>query len=265
MKWYKPASTFVDKKFSRKKKWQPYFNLLQRFATAGMNYGNGSRIEISGEKNAIVYVASKLIGNNLVIFDVGANSGGYAFALLDVFANRAVINCFEPSLATFNKLSKNLSSNNNVVLHTLALSNSTGDAILYGQQANSAIASLVQTEVSEKYGNRTEEVVHLATVDHFCNANNITQIHFLKIDVEGNELKVLEGAKAMLQAKNIRFIQFEFGKFNIDSRTFFRDFWSLLHTDYRIYRIVVDGLYEIKKYTTALEIFETSNFLAELK
>jgi FkbM family methyltransferase len=265
MKWYKPFSIFVSKKFSGKKKWQHYFSLLQSFAVTAMNYGNGSRIDDSGEKKAIEFVATKLLIEKPIIFDVGANVGKYAKSILDVLNGNAIIHCFEPSLATSEKLQKNLQPYGNVFVHRLALSNSPGEAILYGRQSNSEVASLVQTATSEKYGTRTEEHVTLTTIDDFCRVKNISGIYFLKIDVEGNELKVLQGAEEMLAAKNIQFIQFEFGMFNIDSRTYFRDLWALLHGNYRIFRVVKDGLYEIKQYSPMLEIFYTSNFIAELK
>jgi hypothetical protein len=85
------------------------------------------------------------------------------------------------------------------------------------------------------------------------------------MDVEGNELKVLNGSKGMLNEGKIDFIQFEFGGCNIDSRTYFQDFFYLLKERYRIYRIIGDGLYEIRQYREQFEIFTTTNFFAERK
>jgi len=85
------------------------------------------------------------------------------------------------------------------------------------------------------------------------------------MDVEGNELKVLDGALNMLASKRIRFIQFEFGGCNIDSRTFFQDFYYLLNKDFQLYRIVQDGLFPINHYKECYELFMTTNFLAELR
>ncbi|GHV56141.1 hypothetical protein AGMMS49579_20380 [Spirochaetia bacterium] len=76
-------------------------------------------------------------------------------------------------------------------------------------------------------------------------------------------MKVLEGAKHMIQSGNIDFIQFEFGGCNIDSRTYFQDFFYALKDRYRIYRIIRDGLFEIKAYREMYECFMNSNFFAE--
>ena len=52
------------------------------------------------------------------------------------------------------------------------------------------------------------------------------------------------------------------GGANIDSRTFFQDFWYLLSGKYKIYRIIKNGLIEVKGYEESLEIFKNINFLA---
>ena len=71
---------------------------------------------------------------------------------------------------------------------------------------------------------------------------------------------VIIGAEEMLKQRKIHRIQFEFGGCNIDSRTFFRDFWMILSNDYDIFRIMKDGLWQITNYSEQLEIFTYSNF-----
>jgi hypothetical protein len=105
----------------------------------------------------------------------------------------------------------------------------------------------------------------LTTIDNYCLNNDIEKIYFLKLDVEGHELKVLQGASKMIFDKKIDFIQFEFGGCNIDSKTYFRDFYYLLKDDFNIYRIVENGLFAIKAYKEEYEIFRTINYLAERK
>lgn len=83
----------------------------------------------------------------------------------------------------------------------------------------------------------------------------------MKLDVEGHELAVLKGGKQMLDDGKIHVIQFEFGGCNIDSRTYFQDFFYLLSPGFRIYRIVKDGLFPIEEYSEDLEVFKTTNYL----
>lgn len=68
-------------------------------------------------------------------------------------------------------------------------------------------------------------------------------------------------SKRILSEKNIRFIQFEFGAFHIDSRTCFRAFYVLLEGDYNIYRIIPNGLVKVTCYSSEMEIFATINKL----
>jgi hypothetical protein len=87
----------------------------------------------------------------------------------------------------------------------------------------------------------------------------------LKLDIEGHELKALNGATQMINSKKIDVIQFEFGGCNIDSRTYFQYFFYLLKDNYYIYRILKDGLFEMPTYKKTYEIFITINYLAVKK
>jgi hypothetical protein len=67
----------------------------------------------------------------------------------------------------------------------------------------------------------------------------------------------------MIKNNRIKYIQFEFGGTNIDSKIYFRDFYYMLNNDYKIYRILRNGLRYINRYEEKLEIFSYSNFLVE--
>jgi hypothetical protein len=107
------------------------------------------------------------------------------------------------------------------------------------------------------------ETVKINTLDQFCVENKIQHVNLLKLDVEGHELNVLRGAANMLSKGAIDFIQFEFSAANIDSRTFFKDFYTLLKDDYQLYRILQDGIWPIQNYSESLEVFKrATNYLA---
>ena len=62
------------------------------------------------------------------------------------------------------------------------------------------------------------------------------------------ELSVLEGCYNSI--KYIKNIQFEFGGANIDSRTFFQDFWYFFQSkEFELFRITPFGLIEINNYS----------------
>jgi len=86
----------------------------------------------------------------------------------------------------------------------------------------------------------------------------------LKIDVEGHELDVLTGALEMLKNHRIRMVSFEFGGCNIDTRTFFQDYWKFFAQfhGFEFYRITPSGyLTRVWKYREIYEQFRTTNFL----
>jgi FkbM family methyltransferase len=192
--------------------------------------------------------------------------GNYSKVLSDFFQTKATIHSFEPSKKTYEKFLETTKNIPNIVPNNFGLSDSENYQLLYTNQDASGLASVYQRDL-EHYGismDKSEEV-KLSTIDAYCKINNIDRIHFLKLDIEGHEMKALEGAKQMIDSKKIDFIQFEFGGSNIDSRTYFKDFFNLLKDNYKIYRILKDGLHEMSKYQEIYEIFTTINYLAVKK
>jgi FkbM family methyltransferase len=255
---------FLKRSFG-KKRLQPFYEALLRMSLRGMNYGNGGNYEESGELGVLQYINKKL-GNekSIIVFDVGANVGDYANAVYKSLDRRTIIHTFEPSKKTYESLRRNTSDIKNVILNNFGFGSAVGTLTLYTNRDGSGLASVYHRALG--YAgismDKTEEI-HLSTIDNYCHENNIHRIHFLKLDIEGHELSALKGATKMLGNKEIDFIQFEFGGTNIDSHTFFRDFYQLLKTEYKIYRILKDGLAEIPRYNVTCEIFASINYLAE--
>ena len=246
-------------------KHQVLFQVLHQLSLTGMNVGTGKNTDSSGEEEALKYVRQKFQDQQkILLFDVGANVGKYSLLLRKIFGEKGSICAFEPSLKTFQQLQSNLANNNNIALYQFGLGNENSTTLLYSDGEASGLASVYKRKLDHFNVNmNSKEEVEIKTLDVFCQEQDISHIHFLKLDVEGHELKVLEGANAMLKAGKIDFIQFEFGGTNIDSRTFFQDFYYLLKDQYKLYRIVKDGLFLIETYTEAHEFFITTNYLAE--
>jgi hypothetical protein len=84
------------------------------------------------------------------------------------------------------------------------------------------------------------------------------------MDIEGHELFALKGAFEALKTK-IQLMQFEFGGANIDSRTYFIDFWRLLSPNFEIFKLTGKGLISIKNYSEINEIFLNTTYYAKRK
>jgi hypothetical protein len=54
-----------------------------------------------------------------------------------------------------------------------------------------------------------EETVSTITLDHFCEQNQINQIDVLKMDIQGYELKALQGARNLLSRRAVRLVYSE--------------------------------------------------------
>lgn len=117
---------------------------LYKTALKGMNVGVGGGYDTSGELNVIKGL--KTSGRNIkVIFDVGANIGGYTKALLSVFPE-AQIHCFEPAKETFRTLSSNIVEQN-VILNNTGISDELASKTLYFDKENSGLASLYHRQL----------------------------------------------------------------------------------------------------------------------
>lgn len=243
---------------------QPFYEKLHRFAMRGMNYGLAN-FETSGELTAMRYIQQHLRQvSSPVLFDVGANVGEYSLSLDKVFGSVAKVYAFEPLPATFDLLVAQTAGKDNIACYNFGFGIEPSETKLFHGGAGSTIASLYPQR--EDHGWRTDmsDAICINTVDAFCNQEAIKQIDFLKIDIEGHEFQALQGAHNMLETGTIRYIQFEFGPRQIDSRTYFRDFYYLLHDNYTIYRVVKDGLYPIAHYSEYHELFgATTNYVAE--
>ncbi len=194
------------------------------------------------------------------IFDVGANVGAYSQELRKFFPE-AQIFAFEPSKSSANKFSKRFSEDSNVILIESAVGNIDGTATLHSDFESSGLASLTKRRLDHfgiSFGNSQD--VKVLTLDTWFGINEVIP-DFIKIDVEGHELDVLRGAEKIV-AKT-RLIQFEFGGCNIDTRTFFQDFYYYFkQADFKLFRITPRGLFQIKEYLEEDEYFATTNYLA---
>jgi FkbM family methyltransferase len=101
-----------------------------------------------------------------------------------------------------------------MVQHCLALGEDDGEVSFYeyGAEGDSSHRnSLVPNARSTRFGYQSTEIkVRGTTLDDFCATQNIEQIDFLKIDVEGAELSVLRGSRNMLSRRKIMAVYFEF-------------------------------------------------------
>jgi FkbM family methyltransferase len=199
-----------------------------------------------------------------VVFDIGANTGEWTRELLRQRPDVAVIHAFEPSQHNWPAI--DAIGDSRILLAKAAVSDREGSALLYTCAPGSPLASLAKRRLDHMGITFDQsEPVATVTLDDFIARNGIDEIAFAKLDIEGHELMALHGAAGALGAHRIRALAFEFGGCNIDTRTYFRDFWHLLTGyGYRLHRIAPGGrLWPIPAYIESHECFLITNYLAE--
>ncbi|MDB5610973.1 MAG: FkbM family methyltransferase [Bradyrhizobium sp.] len=135
----------------------------------------------------------KIVPEGAVTIDVGANCGLYTRKLARLSKK---VYAFEPSHEMANLLRR--TSAPNVSIHEIALSDQTGNAELFipqdDQQLVHGLASLEPTLASSN-----KHVVSINVPTARLDAIVHQDVAFVKIDVEGHELNVLNGAVELLE------------------------------------------------------------------
>ena len=134
---------------------------------------------------------------NAVFFDIGANIGYYSLCLKKLFPKMNV-HAFEPSKSTFSALSENISLNNltGVFANNFGFYNEEKVMELYAYEEAGGHTSLRNILGSPDY---KKEKCDFTTLDSYVEENNITQLDFIKCDVEGAELFVFRGGHRTLE------------------------------------------------------------------
>ena len=218
-----------------------------------------------GEARIIADFAKSLQISDVVAIDAGANLGNWTAELFEYLPTAKVF-AFEPSESAFEKLQARFATDRRVSTVNVALGKDNKSSILYADKGGSGLGSLTKRRVQHfdiEFSHR--EVVEINTLDSWISQNKIVSPpNILKMDVEGHEYDLLLGATETI--KNIKIIQFEFGGSNIDTRTFFQDFWYFFQDlGFDIYRITPSKPILVETYSERDESFRATNYIAVRK
>jgi hypothetical protein len=99
-------------------------------------------------------------------------------------------------------------------------------------------------------------------MDEYIESKNIKHINFIKIDIEGHELRAFEGFGKYINGDFIDYIQFEYGGANLDSHTSLMEIYKFLESrGFLIAKVMRNGL-EIRSYKPFMENFNYANYVA---
>jgi len=148
-----------------------------------------SLIELGEFAEAQVSLFEQLVKPGMIVVDAGANLGAHtvAFAKMGAF-----VHAYEPQRAMFHLLCGNVALNGlqSVHCHRQALGKATGHIPISVLDLNAQENNFGSFRID--MGGQPLDTVEMVRLEQPC--------HFLKVDVEGHEVEVLEGARDMIRA-----------------------------------------------------------------
>ena len=137
----------------------------------------------------------EMISPGMIVTDIGANIGIYTRMFSALTGATGHVHAFEPAPANFEKLEATVSGLSNVSLQHAAVGAASGTTRLYvSSELN------VDHRTFDSGDGRVSIDVPLVKLDDYFSPGQ--RVDFIKIDVQGYELSVLQGAARVLREKN---------------------------------------------------------------
>jgi FkbM family methyltransferase len=201
------------------------------------------------------------------VFDVGANVGTWSRSFLRAWAatsapERLVLHAFEPSPGARDLLENCeaafASSGHRFFVVAAAAGDVEGIGRLHVVGPKAGTNSLIPLTRNPNM----EIDVEIVRVDAYCERQGVGFIDVLKVDAEGYDLPVLAGARSMLEARAVRWVQFEYNHRWIASRHFLRDVFELAkECGYQVGKLTPRGVEHYPDWHPELESFREGNYV----
>jgi len=178
----------------------------------------------------IIRIFMNLVTELDCFMDVGSNIGYYSLVAAKL-NSRITVYAFEPLPSAFLFLQKNIEMNelHNVKAFQLALSNKEGEIDFYATKMQKALYlkhHISGTSNLARPKDSYSEVIKVKskTVDQFVEENSLKKVDLIKLDTEGTENLILEGAKSVIKRdKPIIISELLPGKIEKDLESFYKD------------------------------------------
>jgi FkbM family methyltransferase len=136
----------------------------------------------------------------MTFIDIGAHQGLYSVLAGRVMEGQGTIVAFEPTVRDRRRMALHLRLNGvrGVHLEPFAVSNKTGTATFYVPTSRTETVASLRPPLLARTRLR-EVTIPTTTLDEYCAQRNITGIDIVKVDVEGAEMELMDGASRILQ------------------------------------------------------------------
>ena len=167
---------------------------IQGGITKGYKWVAGSSINgcwAGTYEDGMQQAALRNLKPGMIVYDIGANVGFHSLVYSKLVGSRGVVYAFEPDPNNIVLLQKHIALNgiDNIVVVSAAVSNKN-DVVGFQEQASQG-----RLVANSKY------LVRCTTMDDFVKMG-FPLPNFVKIDVEGAELDVLEGGRGVINARS---------------------------------------------------------------
>ena len=189
-----------------------------------------------------VNLLARLCDDDSRVLDVGANIGMTALALSQISSHGQIV-AIEPVPRTFQLLQRNVANadSSNIKIFNFALGSREEIALMQGHPSNFACSFIADNYKIPDSDHFAHEVTIKRLDDIFCDLS-LDRLDFMKVDVEGFELEVFEGAqKTLTDYRPIVFLEMNHWCLNIYRQMSIPEFRERL-MEYFPYVFAIDGL-----------------------
>jgi FkbM family methyltransferase len=183
-----------------------------------------------GVAASVEHEAIPLRGDFRTVIDAGANRGQFALFATRRFPDAALI-CFEPLPGPGARLLRVIGGSARLSLRPVALGAADGDADFHVSAADDSSSLLPigrrQREAFPGTDERSTSTVKVRRLDEMVSSEELVSPVLLKIDVQGGELGVLQGAEGVLVAVDAVLVEVSFVEL-YDGQPLADDVWSFL-------------------------------------
>lgn len=144
----------------------------------------------------------------VLLLDAGGNTGDWAELFLRFFPNTS-ISAFEPVSHVAAEYRSRFGKNHNVALHEVALSAENGTSVINvaAQSARSSMHEYASSQDSFNIEFTGQQAVTMKRLDDYQIAQPEGSQVVLKIDVQGHETQVIQGAERTLENVDLVFVE----------------------------------------------------------
>jgi len=185
--------------------------------------------EVNGEEWLVT-----LLPANAMVLDVGFNRGDFSATVVRNRPHARAIG-FDPARSMLLRFQANYAFKSQVELVPAAVSNASGSCTFI--DTADGVSHIVSQATATANGEERYDVPQI-TLDDFTRDRGIDSVDFLKVDAEGYDLHVLEGASRLLSSSQIAMFMFEFNDPWIITRRFLQEAAAFLESKpYRLFRL----------------------------